>query len=198
MVQSLDANPGLDRVSLDSFAPNGQHGRALRMALAYNRALEGILGTDLIAPEDQLEREFRGVEAESPWLYSAPGQDGGIAAYVDAGGTLVVFERAITTGRQGRRTTRCLFIAPAGASPLIPGLPEPLTITNTPSASARGFSVSAFQGQIPYTANGDPQTPSAGFSMVTMPVPQGTALADLAGIGGVTIFRQSTSNRTSQ
>jgi hypothetical protein len=198
LAQSLDAIPGLMPVPLDSLAPEGEYGRALRMALAYNRALQGIVGTDLIAPEDQLMREYAVIEAEGAWLHTRPGRGGGIAAYQDETGMLIVVERAITTGRQGRRTSRCLFITSPGALPPVPALPEILRVTATPSLSARGFEVSAMQGQIPLAESGEPAEPSAGFSLVTMPVPPGTALADLAGIGGVTIFRQSTSNRTSQ
>ncbi len=196
LVENLDTIPGLTRLPLESFEPDGEHGRALRMALAYSRALEGIVGTDLITPQDQLMREYRVIEENSPWLFSQPGIGGGVAAYEDADGTLFVVDRAYTTGRQGRRTTQCLFIAPQGAAPLVPALPEAVTVTETPSVSVRGFDVSAIQGQIPYDE--DPATGSAGFSMVTMPVPPGTPIAELAGIGGVTIFRQSTSNRSSE
>ena len=198
LAESLDAIPGLTRLPLDSFAPEGAHGRALRMALAYNRALQGIMATALIAPEDQLMREFEVVAADTPWLYSAPGQGGGVAAYADDAGRLFIVDRAITSGRQGRRETRCLFIAPPDLAPLVPALPENVMITDTPSASSRGFNVSARRGRIPFDDDQTEPASGAGFSMVTMPVPPGTALADLAGIGGVTIFRQSTSNRSSQ
>jgi hypothetical protein len=121
-----------------------------------------------------------------------------VAAYQDETGILIVVERAITTGRQGRRTSRCLFITSAGTPPPIPALPEVLRVTATPSLSVRGFEVSAIQGQIPVAESGEPAEPSVGFSLVTMPVPPGTPLAEQAAIGGVTIFRQSVSNRTSQ
>lgn len=194
---SLDAVPGLTRLPMDSFAPAGEHGRALRVALAYNAALEGIIGSDLIAPVDQLQRALAMIEADTPWLHSLPGEGSGVAAYADDAGTLFVVERAVTTGRQGRQTVRCLFIAPPGAAPLTPGLPDTLVVTGTPSISSRGFSVSAFQGQIPYDGASQSDA-SAGFSMVTMPVPPGTPISDFAEIGGVTIFRQSTSNRSSE
>ena len=196
LAEGLDATPGLTRLPLEAFAPDGAHGRALRMAIAYNRALEGIVGTDLLAPEEQLMHAFRATEADSPWLFSQPGIGGGVAAYVDGDGTVFVIDRAYTTGRQGRRTTQCLFIAPQGAAPLVPTMPDAVTVTDTPTVSVRGFSVSAIRGQIPYDE--DPATGSTGFSMVTMPVPAGTPIAELARIGGVTIFRQSTSNRSSE
>lgn len=195
--QDLDAIPGLIRLPPDALAPETAHGRALRMVLAYSRALEAILATTLVAPSEMLSREYAAILADTPFLFSQPGLGGGVAAYIDGDGHLFVIDRAVTTGRQGRWGTRCLFIAPPGAAPLVPGLPESLRITATPAFSARGFLVSALQGQIPLSI--DPPTDGfVGFSMVTTPVPPDTAIAELAGIGGVTIFLQSTSNRSSE
>ncbi len=195
LAQSLDAIPGLTRLPLASLEPDGEHGRALRMALGYHRALSSILATDLVAPEDQLLREFQAIVADTPWLFSEPGRGGGIAAYAHAQGQIFVIDRAYTTGRQGRRETRCLFIAPIGTTPLAPTLPDTLRVTDTPAFSVRGFSVSALRGRIPYSDDPSQSSGSAGFSMVTLPIPAGTPIADLAQIGGVTVFGQTTSNR---
>ena len=197
LVQDIDAIAGLTRLPDASLEPGSDAGAALRMALAWSTAIQSILGSILVTPTEELSRAHAAILADGPWMTSHPGQGGGVAAWRDAAGHLIVVERAITTGRQGRRQSRCLFIAPPGADPLIPALPEPLAVTATPSASDRGFSVVAVQGRIPLTQDGAGDA-HAGFSMVTMPVPPGTPVADLARIGGVTIFRQGVSNRRSE
>lgn len=194
LAAALDAIPGLTPLPLADLAADTDQGRALHMALAYNVALEGIVGTDLIAPQDQLARAYQALGQSGPWLHSVPGEGGGVAAYTDAAGMLFVIERAITTGRQGTRRTRCLFIAPAGEMPPTPTLPDPLIVTATPSLSLRGFEVSASQGRIPFSADSPLPDAHAGFSQVTMPVPNDTPIAELAQIGGVTIFQHSTAN----
>lgn len=201
LMAQLDAEPGLTRLSPETLEPGGEHARALRMAQAWNIALEGMIGTDLIPPETLLQTEFARVEALSTadlLPYSEPDQTGGVLLYTDADDTLFVIQRAVTTGRQGRILLRCLLVTAEGQVPYTPNAPDFVVVTETPSISRLGFSVSAVRGEIPLALTFADAAPDSygSFSMVTMPVPDGIPAAALARIGGVTIIGQSLTNAT--
>lgn len=194
----LDAEPGLTRLDPTSLEVGGSNARALRMAEAWNIALEGIIGSDPTPPEAQVQRAFdaRAAQPLAELLpYSEPHSTAGVLLYADTDGMLVAIQRRVTIGRRGIIGLRCHLIAPAGQTPPRPAAPDFVIVTATPSLSQGGFAVSALQGEILFD---DPVGSAIGVSIVTMPVPADTPAGALAGIGGVTMVYQSIGNTTLQ
>lgn len=199
LVNALALVPGLTRLDPAMLERGTSYGRRLRMAGAFNEALQSLVALPHMDPVMLVQSVYATRENLATADFTGPfnlSMGGGMAAYVTEDDTLVLVERIITRGRGGQRTMRCHIIAPAGVTSPTLSVPDGALVVEADSLTVDGMVVSAARGRIPRL--GDTDGPGPQFSMVSMPIRAGSPVGNFSSLGGVTIFRHSILNRSTE